>query len=653
MLLDSSAESGGIVPRRHPSGCRSTAGWVAAALLTGGWVDGTPVSAQTPQRLDPPAVARRPIGPEPFAPVERPAPTPPVEAMRTAFLQEGPAPSGQPPQPPPPAEFPAARNGNDAPPPAASGRLEALGAPRFFGATPRPTPEVRTQEQRFVERLVDPESLLDLVLHRHRLMVLKQVPRRIQIADDEVAAYGLVTERELSIVGKKTGTTVLNLWFDDPANPGGQTILSFLVRVLPDPEAKERLERVYKALEAEINRTFPNSVVRLSLAGDKIVVEGDARDVEEGVQILRVVRANAPQERPENIPVGNVNVYAGPEAVASAGGDGPESDGDGFAPPTLQNFLVAGGPSVINRLRIPGEHQVSLKVTVAEVNRSALRSIGSNLSVGGADASFFSLFPGLGTVGGNVLINDGDFSLALNALRRLNLARSLAEPNLVTLNGRPANFLAGGSFPVPQITGFTGAGLQGVQFIPFGVQLTFTPYVSDRNRIRLNVQAQVSTRDDSVLQTNIGGSSVPSLTERTFRTQVELRHGQSLAVAGLLQNNFGASSERVPLFGDVPILGRLFSNDVTSYDEQELVIVVTPELVHPLDACLPLPGSDVFEPSDCEFYLLGRLESGQGYDYRSTVNTWWNAAPRGAGRSFRQAQQRCIVGPSGHSDGKR
>src|SRR5262249_23496343 len=147
--------------------------------------------------------------------------------------------------------------------------------------------------------------------------------------------------------------------------------------------------------------------------------------------------------------------------------------------------------------------------------------------------------------------------------------------------------------------------------------------VTDRDRIRLNVSATVSTRELSAAA-NVGGTNVPGLNTRTFTTTVELREGQTLGVAGLIQTNLGATASRVPLFGDLPIIGRAASFQQVTAGEQELVVLITPELVHPLDHHeLPpmLPGADIYEPGDVEFYLLGRLESRRTYDYRSTVRT--------------------------------
>jgi pilus assembly protein CpaC len=295
-------------------------------------------------------------------------------------------------------------------------------------------------------------------------------------------------------------------------------------------------------------------------------------------------------------------------------------------------------------------HQVLLKVTVAEVNRSAARAIGAELALGGDDVNFFSLLPvAIPGTGGNFFVNSGDFSLAINALKNLNLARSLAEPNLVTLNGQPANFQVGGQFPVPVVTGATNTGLQGVEFVPFGVQLRFVPTVTDKNRIRLQLQAVVSTRDESVGTTIGDNTNVAGLNTRNFLTTVELREGQTLAIAGLIQNNFGGTSNRVPLVGDVPILGRLFSSDNNSYDEQELIVLVTPHLVGPLaeGTALPLPGSDLFEPDDLEFFLGGRMTGGRAEDYRTPVRTDLEKM-----KAFRRAHRNYIIGQSGYSDGR-
>ena len=177
--------------------------------------------------------------------------------------------------------------------------------------------------------------------------------------------------------------------------------------------------------------------------------------------------------------------------------------------------------------------------------------------------------------------------------------------------------------------------------------MRFIPYITDKDRVRLVVGSTVSTLSVSTGAT-IGGASVPGLNSRTFSSTVELRDGQTLAVAGLLQNTFGATTNRVPFFGDLPWVGWLTSQNGVTASEQELVILITPVLVHPYDPkqvpCLP--GSDVFEPGDLEFYLLGRLESRRPYDYRSGVRTDIHRMER-----YRHCVDVFINGPHGYSPG--
>ena len=312
--------------------------------------------------------------------------------------------------------------------------------------------------KQFVDGTIDPENTLDLMQGRPRVLVLKQSPLRVQLADEHVASYTIVTTTEISIVGNHVGSTVLNLWFTDPQG-GRPSVLSYLIRVIPDPEQKERLDRVYKVLEGEINRAFPNSAIKLTLLGDKLVVTGEAKDIVEAAQILRVVSANAPGgARGGNtgsageIPIGNLNVTAIPDAS----GELPQQG--------LENFLLRDvNRNVVNLIRVPGEQQVMLRVTVAEINRTAARSIGLDFSVlNAAGTAVFTsttggLIPttitGMGSttqlLGGNLpaIIDNGKVTLAIQALRNLNLARSLAEQNLVAMNGQRADFKPVASFP--------------------------------------------------------------------------------------------------------------------------------------------------------------------------------------------------------------
>lgn len=540
-------------------------------------------------------------------------------------------------------------------------RLEGLpaGVKPPLGTTPVPNREAQQKVDKYVAGFRDPEATIDLIQGRPRIWFLKEAPIRIQVGDDRILSYTTIGKepRELSLIGASVGVTVLNLWFGDPDDVAKQTILSFLVQVLPDPEAKERLERVYKALEDEINRAFPDAYVCLFLVGDKIVLTGQVKDAVEATAILQILRANAPGG---NTGAGNTNRENGVanipvnQALLNLGANGIGPDGQ--LRQALENYILQGESNIVNLLRIPGEQQVMLKVTVAEVNRTAARSIGLNATFrNNAGIQYFANLTGTANPNLPTVLDNGQVSLALEALRSVNLARSLAEPNLVALNGQPATFQAGGQFPVPIVTGATATGLQGVSFVPFGVQLNFVPFISDKDRIKLQLSAIVSVRDPSI-GTNFNGNInqnnttfVPGLNTRNVQTTVELREGQTLAIAGLLQTNLGAQTTRVPGLGDIPFGGQLFRVDRTQAGESELVLLVTPELVHPLEPkeVPPLPGSDYFEPGDLEFYLLGRQESGRSYNYRSPV---MNDIDRMC--AYRHCELLYFVGPHGHSQPK-
>ena len=163
-----------------------------------------------------------------------------------------------------------------------------------LGAVPRPTEATIKEYNQFVKEVIDPQHTLDCILGRTRLIILNTTPTQIQIADDSVLGHNLLNPKQMTIIGRKIGSTVLTMWFPDPNDKTKDKILSYLVRVLPDPEEKRRLEMIYKALEKEIQKGFPDSMIRLTLVGDKLVASGEAKDVFELTAILRLLAPTAP-----------------------------------------------------------------------------------------------------------------------------------------------------------------------------------------------------------------------------------------------------------------------------------------------------------------------------------------------------------------------
>jgi len=527
---------------------------------------------------------------------------------------------------------------------------------------PSPSTADRAFARRFLQGEIDPRLPLPLVVGRPKILQFKEPPIRIFLPDEEVATAEILdqqTGKELALNGIANGSTTLTLWFSDPSSPDGKAVLSYLVQVYKDPLVTRPLGN----LEDEINRTFPNCRIELSELGGRLVVKGQARDATQVIQILQILAGAR----------GVTNRLARPDATQtvtnqlnfSDPNDPLLAEEESALRREILDPVALARAGIVNLIRVPGEQQVMLKVTVAEVNRTAARSLGMNFNARVGDNVLGTSTGGPPNPGGggnqngpgnlglpsNIFasLDGGQVLLLIESLRRMNLSKTLAEPNLVTLNGVPANFQAGGQFPIPVLSGSGGGGqnLQGVAFIPFGIQLRFVPVIQDRDVIRLQLQAEVSTRDES-LGANINGASVAGLNSRTVSTNVELRSGQTLAVAGILQTNFGASSDRVPFLGDLPLIGALSGVNRTSAQEQELVVLVTPELVAPVDACdaLSLPGDDIVEPTDIEFFVKNRLESRRATDFRSPVRTDF-ARQRVPDRC---CPDRYIIGPIGPTD---
>jgi pilus assembly protein CpaC len=398
---------------------------------------------------------------------------------------------------------------------------------------------------------------------------------------------------EFELIGGRAGETTLTLWFgDDPTSQ----VLRYLVRVKTNTAVDDRAEVEYGILQDKINELFPNSQIQLIPVADKLIVRGQARDSEEATQILAVLGAQQT----------NQGGYAlGPGSFVNLGT---------AARPTLgADDLPAS--NLISLLDVPGEQQVMLKVRVAELSRSALRNMGARWNLTTGD---LNLSQNLSTAGAiNAVLTTNDLVLALQATKSNSYSKIIAEPNLITLNGRPATFVAGGQFAVPTVVGVEGAAAATTFFQSFGTQLFFTPTIIDKDRIRLQVTPTISS-----INTSNSVNGIPGLNTRTVNTTVDLREGQWLALAGLLEDRQSGSKARVPLAGDIPVLDTIFSRKEMDRSETELIILVSPELVSPLEAeevPLILPGMEVTEPGDWTFFLFGRYEGNPNCHHRSTV----------------------------------
>lgn len=484
-----------------------------------------------------------------------------------------------------------------------------------------------------IDNIIEPEAALTLPLRQSKLIHTKLDIKRVSAADPDIVDVVAFDTREIELIGKTTGTTTMTIWLGE----GEQSqLLSILVKVSADKTVDQRRRVEYSELQDMLNEMFPGSKIRLFPVADKVILKGQARDAQEAERIASIVRRQGGY--------GGYGGYGGGWGSVSAQGTAadPYPDGDTNLPQS----------TVISLLSIPGEQQVMLKVRIAELNRSAARNMGVDLQGQIKDFLFGSTLAGQG---GNLFVNgtfsDASFKVAIHALETHGVAKILAEPNLVTLSGYPATFIAGGEFPVPTVVGVDGVGAASTYFKGFGAMLEFTPTVLDKNRIRLQVAPTFSSLNSS---NGVGG--IPGLDTRAASTMVDLREGQVLAIAGLIQDTQHGERVRVPYLGLLPVAGALFTTKGVSRSETELLIVVSPEIVSALDPrCAPplLPGMEVTEPDDFDLYFRNQIEGREGEHYRSTVWPKYRDRlihPRINAATHQQAEGYYMNGPSGLSN---
>lgn len=383
---------------------------------------------------------------------------------------------------------------------------------------------------------------------------------RASIAKPEVADTLVLSPKQIYLTGKAVGTTTLTLW-----GQNGKVFKVFDVLVTPD----------LNALKAQIHEVFPHETgVKVTAGHDNLTLSGVVSSAENLTKIVEMAEPYAPQK-------------------------------------------------VVNLLQVGGVHQVMLEVHVAEMNRGLVRRMGFNFSKLRSGADFFfgelndlSQF----TVDGDkfefteaAVINTilafpaggATWVLFFDLLKQHNLSRVLAEPTLVTISGQEASFLAGGEFPIPVPQAF---GVTTIRFREFGVKLNFNPTVLNDKKIALKIRPEVSELDFAN-GVNLQGFTVPAITTRRVETVLEMGDGQSFVIAGLLQDNIRETVAKYPVLGDIPVLGTLFRSTQFQKNETELVIIVTPRLVKPIDlAHQTLPTDGYLEPNDFEQMLLGYLE---------------------------------------------
>ena len=370
----------------------------------------------------------------------------------------------------------------------------------------------------------------------------------VVVADPDTADVVPLTDHSVSILGKKIGATRVSLYGE------GKRLVG-----LVDVEVAYDTVR----LSAAIARQFPHARIRVSSLNGRLMLSGGAPD---GVTVDKIM-----------------------------------------------TFAKQFGPDVVNAIQVSSPQQVLLAVRFIEVSRTASRELGIQWNVVGqtltstiGTASLLSGNAPFANIVTSVLRGNTNVDVLIQALEQRQVARSLAEPNLVALSGDTANFLAGGEFPFPVAAQL---GLITIEWKRYGVGLAFTPTVLGDGLINLKIEPEVSQLDPTNT-VQVGNVAVPSLIVRRANTTVELHDGQSFAMAGLLQNTGNANLQQLPWLADVPVIGALMRSTQYLKKETDLVIIVTPHLVQPARPGDPLrvPTDNAVAGNDADLFLLGRAE---------------------------------------------
>jgi len=495
-------------------------------------------------------------------------------------------------------------------------------------------PAAEPVDSRDLFKVIEHTRELKIALRRSKLLQSKLDIVRTAVVDPDVCDVVQFTPREISVIGKRQGTTNITFWFLN----GNREPVTYLVTVAPDVKRREELEDQYRLLAEALAEMFPDSKVQLIPIADKLIVRGQVKCAKEAAQIMAIVRSGGQGGSQNNARWGS--------GWGGRGGGWGGSIADAQAAPVLLEGEMGqdlfAGIQIVNMLEIPGEQQVALRVKIAELNRSAARGFGVDLNAqidfrnkGGNNLIIESL---LNVASGNTTailgsFDGDDINFGVHYLQEHGVLRLLSEPTLVTLSGQPATFVAGGEFAVPTIVGTGGLNAITTDFRSFGAIISFVPVVVDKDRIRLQIAPEFSQ-----INPDLQVGDTPGLDVRAITTTVEMREGQTLAVAGLLEDSMQATR-----IGDVPLLEKIFGSRDVTRNETELIILVTPELVHAMEPeeVPPLPGFDVTEPTNGQFFFKGELEGNPTIQYRSTV---W---PR-LRRRYRAGGPAMISGPFGH-----
>jgi pilus assembly protein CpaC len=434
---------------------------------------------------------------------------------------------------------------------------------------------------------------MDLTVGKSTLLRMPTEVTRISLGNPTVADVTLISPTELYLLGKTYGSTNLIVW----RKGGGATAIDVNVNI------------DYKRMEAKLRELLPQETgIQVRPAADSVILTG---------VVSSAARAMAAEEIAKAF-VRDVNKGLVLPVVA---GDNRAESGAPLRVASTSGGAAAArtaGAQVVNLLSVAEAQQVMLEVVVAEVSKTMMEKMGINLFSSRTGGSWtYGINPNFGGDGRGIFSGINPLTnnrFQIDAEKSDGVVKILAEPNLVAVSGQEASFLAGGKIfiPVARENNATGGTTITLEEKEFGVGVKFTPTVLDGGRIHLKVAPEVSelSPTGTPFTTVAGATSIlPSFTTRRAATTVQLMDGQSLAIAGLIKNNARQALDAVPGLGEIPVLGALFRSNEFQDDRTELMFVITPRLVKPLDPGYALPTDSYQPPSRAEFYLGGQLEA--------------------------------------------
>ena len=411
----------------------------------------------------------------------------------------------------------------------------------------------------------------------------------LQVGDPEVADVNPLTDKSLTILGRKSGTTRVTAYGENK-----KLIGVFDVEVTHDTTM----------VASTLAKRFPYAKIKVTSVNGRIMLTGSSPDAvtldkavtiarQFGPDVINSVQVMQPQQVMLEVRFIEANRQAGRELGVQWNSFSKSGRFLGNVGDRIDSDKLPWTPAGNNTFKNPGVD--SGGVNDANILRSAVTAAG----VLSGTAPF-------GFLVGRLIAGGLSTDVLINALEQKGMARSLAEPNLVALSGDTASFLAGGEFPIP-VPGSLGS--IGIEYKRYGVGLAFTPTVLSDGLINMKIEPEVSQLDTSH-PVQVAGISVPPLIVRRASTTVELRDGQSFVIGGLLLSQGQTAQQQLPWLGDIPVLGALFSSKAYQKQETDLAIIVTPRLVRPMRPGDPIktPLDNTMPPNDVDFFLMGKPE---------------------------------------------